>query len=219
MVGKVILTLVLLMFAFLSSVGQANEPDKLVLNLQPDTLINNLISSNAFDKETELNEIRNLYKLSVWHFAPGISYDFIRQRTYLTISTSSLVSHFVNKRVENRRIGAIERKYKAKDLGDQLRIHNLVAGIEKDHQDLILAKKVVDIEIDIFLIQHQQFKENEIDTEKYLTSKKNIINSVKQHNGAVTNLLKQILNLSSICNSPISADLDHLYFTLDFIKD
>jgi hypothetical protein len=184
-----------------------------------DTLIFNLHTANAFDKETELNEIRNLYKLSVWHFAPGISYDFIRQRTYLTVNTSGLVNHFVSKKTENRRIGAIERKYKAKDLGDELRIHNLVRGIEKDHQDLILGKKVIRIEIDIFLIQQQQYKENEIDTEKFLTSKRNIINSVKQHNGSVTNLLKQILNLSSICNSPISADLEHLYFSLEFMED
>jgi len=216
---KKILISSVLLSVLLPAFAQQIEPDKFVLNLQPDSLIHNLLATNNFDKETELSEIRNLYKLSFWHFAPGISYDFIRQRTYLTINTSALVSHFVSKKMETRRIGAIERKYKAKEIGDQLRIQNLIRAIEKDHSDLILAKKVVDIEIDIFLIQQQQYKQNEIDTEKYLTSKKNIINAIKLHNSSVTNLIKQILNLSSICNSPVSADLDHLYFTLDFIDN
>jgi hypothetical protein len=219
MLRKSIIALVLPVFVFLTPVfGQSNDSDKLILNLQPDTLIFNLHVANAFDRETELDEIRNLYKLSVWHFAPGIAYDVIRDRIFLTISTSNLISHFVNKKVENRRIGAIERKYKAKDLGDELRIINLVRGIEKDYQDLVLAKKVVDIEIEIFLIHQQQFQENEIDTEKYLTSKRNIVSSINRHNGAVTNLVKQILNLSSICNSPLSADLEHLYIASDFIE-
>jgi hypothetical protein len=169
---------------------------------------------NSFDKETEIGEIKNLYKLSIWHFAPGISYDFIRNNYYLTVSTSGLVSHFINKKQETRRIHAIERKYKAKDLADELKISNLVLAIKADYQDLILAKQAVKLEIDIFMIQKEQFAKNEIDTEKYLTAKKNIINTVKNHNSTITELYKQILNLSGICNYSIPADLSDLYFTL-----
>jgi len=218
MIKRLVIALVLLMFVLLTAFGQSEHKD-LILNIKTDTLIHNIHNINSFEKETEISEIKNLYKLSIWHFAPGISYDFIRNRYYLTISTSGLVTHFANKKVEKRRLGSIERKYKARDLGDEFRVSNLVMGIEKDYQDLILAKKVVDIEIEIFIIQQQQYKENEIDTEKYLTSKKNIINSIKQHNNSVTNLYKQILNLSSICNTTISADLSELYFTIDFIED
>jgi hypothetical protein len=185
--------------------------------MQADSLIENLHLTNAFDRETEIGEIRNLYKLSLWHFAPGVSYDFIRNHYYLTVSTSGLVNHFINKKQERRRIGAIERKYKAKEISDELRISNLLLAIRADYQDLQLARQAVQIEIDIFLIQKEQYEKNEIDTEKFLTAKKNIINTIKNHNSAVTELYKQILNLSGICNASIPADLKDLYFSLDFL--
>ncbi|MDR0572655.1 MAG: hypothetical protein LBG96_01250 [Tannerella sp.] len=173
-------------------------------------------TTNTFDKETEIGEIKDIYKLSVWYFAPGISYDFIRNRYYLTVSTSGLVNHFIGKKQEKQRISAIERKYRAKEIADELRVSNLILAIQADYQDLLLAKQAV--QIDIFIIQKEQFEENEIDTEKFLNAKKNIISTVKNHNSAVTDLYKQILNLSGICNYSIPADLNSLYFTLNFLE-
>jgi predicted hydrolase (HD superfamily) len=190
-----------------------------VFVIDSDTLIANALSLNDFDKQTEIEEIKGLYKLSAWHFAPGISYDFIRNRTYLTVSTSGLVNHFFGKRQENRRIGAIERKYKARDLADELKINNRVLAIRAELTDLQLAKKVVQIDIDIYKIQNEQYEKHEIDTEKFLNSKRNIINTIKNHNSNVTGLYKQILELSAICNSQIPADLSNLYFDLDFIGE
>jgi hypothetical protein len=197
--------------------AQSNGQDTTLLNIRADTLILNLHNSNDFDKQTEIDEIKDLYKLSIWHFAPGISYDFIRNRYYLTISTSGLVSHFISKKQEKRRVSTIERKYKAKLFGDEIKVTNSLLAIQAGFQDLLLAKKAVQIEIDIFLIQQEQYSKNEIDTEKYLTAKKNIINTIKNHNASVTELYKEILNLSSICNSHISADLSNLYFDLRFL--
>jgi hypothetical protein len=202
----------------LSNACLLHGQDTLFLNLSADTILYNVLNTNNFDKQTEIEEIQNLYKLSLWHFAPGISYDFIRNRTYLTISTSGLVSHFVNKKQEKRRIGAIERKYKAKELSDEIKVTNSLLSIQADYRDLVLSKKSVQIEVDIFLIYKEQHSKNEIDTEKFLNSKKNIINAVKSHNSAVTELYRDILTLSNICNIPISADLSHLYFTLDFLE-
>ena len=197
--------------------GQTNEQLRYSLNIKADSLIFNVLNANSFDKQTEVDEIKNLYNLSPWHFAPGLSYDFIRNRCYLSISTSGLVSHFVNKKMEKRRLGVIDRKYKVKDLSDELRVSNQILSIQADHQDLLLSKKAVCNEIEIFLIHKQQFANNEIDTEKFLNSQKSIINAIKNHNSSVTALYKNILNLSSICNYPISADLDDLYFSLDFM--
>jgi len=187
--------------------------------IDADELIAGAHNTSAFDKQTEIEEIKELYKLSVWHFAPGVSYDFIRGRAYLTVSTSNLVSHFIGKRTERKRINAIERKYKARDLADELKINNRLLSIDADIKDLVLAKQVVQIEIDIFMIQHEQYIKNEIDTEKYLNSKKNIINTIKNHNTSVTSLYKQILELSGICNIEIPADLSNFYFDLDFLND
>ena len=185
--------------------------------IKADSLIHSALNINHYEKKTEIDEIHNLYKLTVWHFAPGVSYDFIRNRYYLTINTAGLVTHFVSKKQERRRIGAIERKYKAKDISDELRISNLIMSIQADYQDLLMSKKAVQNDVDIFLIHKEQYEQNEIDTEKFLTSKKSIITSIKNHNSAVTSLYKDILNLSSVCNSPISADLNDMYFTTDFI--
>jgi len=200
---------------FCQSNGQANT----ILPVQSDTLIFNVLSSNLYDKQTEIDEIKNLYKLSIWHFAPGISYDFIRNRYYLTLSTGGLVNHFVSKKQEKRRIGVIERKYKAKDFADELRVSNQVLSIQADYQDLLLSKKALLNEIEIFFIHKEQYAQNEIDTEKFLTSKKNIITSIKNHNSSVTSLYKHILNLSSICNVPLSADLNDLNFDINCIDN
>ena len=195
--------------------GQANS----LLDIKADTLIFNVLTYNDFEKQTEISEIKNLYKLSVWHFAPGISYDFMRNRYYLTVSTSGLVNHFVSKKQEHRRVSAIERKYKSKQLADELKVVNKLMSIQADYQDILLAKQVVQIEIDIFRIHQEQYTQNEIDTEQFLNSKRSIINSIKNYNSAVTGLYKEILNLSSICNSNISADISDLYFSLDFIEN
>jgi hypothetical protein len=202
-----------LLFAF-----RANAQDDGILSIDVNNLIMNAQLVNNFDKKTEIGEIKDLYKLSVWHFAPGISYDFVRNRYYLTVSTSGLVNHFIGKRQEKRRINSIERKYKAKNIGDELKISNQVLAIQADHKDLILAKQIVQIEIDIFMIQKEQYERNEIDTEKFLTSKKNIINTIKSHNSAVTELYKKILELSTMSDTPIRLDIDNLYFDLDFLE-
>ena len=185
--------------------------------IRADSLIHSALKLNHYDRQTEIDEIQNIYKLSIWHFAPGVSYDFIRNRCYVTINTAGLANYYVSKKQERRRVGAIERKYKAKDIYDELRISNMIMSIQSDYQDLLLSKKAVQNDVDIFLIHKEQYEQNEIDTEKFLTSKKSIITSIKNHNSAVTALYKDILNLSSVCNSPISTDLNQLYFTTDFI--
>jgi hypothetical protein len=219
MIERIYISLILLLSVSSPVIAQTNGQNDNLLNIQADTLIINVLSTNNFDKQTEIDEIKDLYKLSIWHFAPGISYDFINNRYYLTVSTSGLVNHFVSKKQEKRRISAIERKYKAKETADELKVANKLLSIQADYQDLILSKKSVQIEIDIFMILKEQHEKNEIDMEKYLNAKKNIINTIKIHNSAVTELYKEILQLSSICNSPISADLSGLYFKLDFLAE
>ena len=209
----------LLLSVSLNVTSQTNKQEDILLDLKLDTLILNVLSTNDFDKQTEIDEIQNLYKLSVWHFAPGVSYDFIRNRYYLTVSTSGLVSHFISKKQENRRVSAIERKYKAKQLADELRVTNQLLSIQADYQNILLSQKAVNIEIDIFNIHKEQYAKNEIDTEQFLNHKRSIINTIRIQNSAVTELYKQILTLSSICNTTISADLSHLYFDLNFIED
>ena len=76
---------------------------------------------------------------------------FRAESPYLTVSTSGLVNHFVSKKQEKRRIGAIERKYKAKDISDEYRISNLIMAIQVDYQDLKLSKIAVLKEIEIIL--------------------------------------------------------------------
>ena len=172
--------------------GQTLEQFVYPLSLKEDSLIFNVLSQNALDKQSEIDEIKGLYKLSLWHFAPGLSYDFIRERVYFTVSTSGLVTHFTNKKMEKRRMGVIERKYKVKDLSDELRISNQILSIQADYKDLLLSKKAVQNEIDIFLIHKEQHAKNEIDTEKYLNSQKTIITAIKNHNSSVTSLYKNI---------------------------
>ena len=219
MFARLLLSLNLLLSISLSVTGQLNGQANGLLNIRADTLIFNVLNTNDFDKQTEIEEIQNLYKLSVWHFAPGVSYDFIRNRYYLTVGTSGLVNHFISKKQETRRISAIERKYKAKQLADELKVTNQLLSIQADYQNILLSRKAAQIEIDIFIIHKEQYAKNEIDTEQFLSHKRNIINVIRNQNSAVTGLYKEILNLSSICNSTISADLSDLYFNLDFIED
>ena len=219
MFARLFLSLNLLLSISLIVTGQSNGQNNDLLCIQADTLILNVLSTNDFDKQTEIEEIKDLYKLSLWHFAPGVSYDFIRNRYYLTVGTSGLVNHFISKKQETRRISAIERKYKAKQLADELRVTNQLLSIQADYQNILLSRKAAKIEIDIFLIHKEQYSKNEIDTEQFLTHKRNIINVIRNQNSSVTCLYKEILNLSTICNTEITADLSNLYFDIDFIDN
>jgi len=219
MFARLFYILNLFLFVSLHVFSQSNELDNNLLNIKADTLILNVLYTNDFDKQTEISEIKDLYKLSIWHFAPGVSYDFIRNRYYLTVGTSGLVNHFISKKQETRRVSAIERKYKAKQLADELKVTNQLLSIQADYQNILLTRKAVQIEIDIFLIHKEQYAKNEIDTEQFLTHKRNIINVIRNQNAAVTELYKSILNLSTICNTEISADLSNLYFNIDFMDN
>jgi hypothetical protein len=189
-------------------------------NFYPEIFQQNISDLNNENRRTELFEIKDFYKLTPWHFAPGLSYDLITQRYYFTVSTSGLVDYFQNKKQQKRRISAIERKYKTKNSTDENRINNKILSIQANYQDIILGKKATQIEIDIFKIQKEQYQKNEINTENFLTAKKNIINTVKNHNSTVTALYNKIIELATECNTAaVDINLSDLYFSLDFIDE
>ena len=200
---------------------QIYSNDTTYLPLFFDDIFLNIKDLNEKERFTEIREIKGIYKLSVWHFAPSVSYDFIRQSYYLNISSSHLVSHFIGKRQENRRIGTINRKYNTKNNSDEIKLRNQILSIQADYQDLLLSHQVIKIEVEAFLINKEQFEKNEINTESFLNSKSNIINKIKNFNSDVTTLYNKLLTLSDLSLiefDEVENKIQQLRFNLNFLE-
>jgi hypothetical protein len=75
--------------------------------LHLDSLIQKLQAALSVKKDIEIQEIKGVYRLTPWHFAPNLNYDFINNNYYVTVSTAPIVANMIGKRQEKRRISAI----------------------------------------------------------------------------------------------------------------
>jgi len=178
--------------------------------LQIDTLIVNLHTAIELQRSIEIEEIAGVYKLTPWHFAPNLNYDFINNNYYVTISTSTIVSHFISKRQETKRISAANRKYDNQTKTAEIRLKSLCITVNQRLTNLQLSYHIVTNDINIFDINHTQYINNEIDTETFLKLKSAILNKIKSHNTEVAEIQKLILEIALLTETEIFLDLTDL---------
>jgi hypothetical protein len=182
----------------------------------PDTLLSQLLISriSQIDEETriEIDETRGLHKLSFWHFAPALHYDFINSNYYISLSTAALVNHFLGKRQEKKKLSAIDRRHRVRVANEEIRIKSKFASILKDVDNIALSRKILLNDEQIYRIKQQQYSNNEIDSETFLREKSAMLNKIKTHNSSVLSIEKEILELQSITGYELQADLTELYF-------
>jgi ABC-type phosphate transport system auxiliary subunit len=204
------------MFCHLVTFSQQEFKKTVVILNGWDSILHQIISSRISEleeeKSIEIEETKGLYKLSFWHFAPGMHYDFINNNYYISVSTSALVNHFTGKRQEKKRLSAIDRRHKIKITSEEARIKSKLASIQKDIENAELSKKILDNDDLIYKIKEQQYQNNEIDAETFLREKSSILNKIKIHNTLILSIEKEILELQDMTSHEIQIDLKELYF-------
>jgi hypothetical protein len=199
----------LYLWGLLSCAGvfaQEYNPD-----LQLDSLIDKLHQVIAIQKDIETQEIKGVYKLTPWHFAPSLNYDFINDKYYFTISTQHFISHFLGKRQENRKLLSIERRYDNQIKSQEIRLKNIYIVLKQRLTNLQLSHEILLNDIEIFKIKSQQHDNNEIDTETFLKEKSSILNKIKNHNTDVNDIQRHLLEIELLTEFEIELDIVEFY--------
>ena len=204
--------LILFVFSCLTCFSQTSENQ-----LQFDSLLWNLHYVNDLQKSIEIEEIKNVHKLTAWHFVPNLNYDFINNNYYLTVSTTHLVSTMLGKRQEKKQLSTIDRRYENKLKTNEIKLKSLLLSINHKLDNLKLSGIILSNDIEIFRIKQQQSANNEIDTESFLNDKSQILNKVKLHNSQIIDIQQSLFSIEEITEKSINLDLQRFIVNPDSV--
>ena len=186
-------------------------------SLQFDSLIVKLHHAIDMQRSIEIEEIKGVYRITPWHFVPSLNYDFIGGRYFLTISSGPFVSNLINKRQENRRLSAIERKYNNQIKSSEIRLRSIFVSLNQNLANLRLSFEIVSNDIEIFIIKQTEHTNNEIDTETFLQARSSILNKIRSHNNEVAAIQRQLLEIELLTEEEIILDLTQFFISPEAI--
>ena len=203
---------ILFVFSCLPCFSQTSENQ-----LQFDSLLWNLQQATYAQKSIEIEEIKNVHKITGWHFVPNLNYDFINNNYYLTVSTTHLVSTMLGKRQEKKQLSTIDRRYENKLKTNEIKLKSLLLSINHKLDNLQLSGIILSNDIEIFRIKQQQSINNEIDTESFLNDKSQILNKIKLHNSQVIDIQQSLFDIEEITEKSINLDLQRFVVNPDSV--
>lgn len=198
-------------FVFISS----NIAAQIDTTLQIDTLMVSLQEAINLQKSVEIEEIKGVHKITVWHFVPNLNYDFINNNYYVTISTSNFITNMINKRQEKRKLSAIERRYTNQIKISELKLKSLLLSINQKLNNMKLSGVILANDIEIYRIKVQQHENNEIDTESFLQERSTILNKIKTHNVSVSDIQQDIYQIEELTQTSVNLDLQPFYYSAE----
>jgi len=198
----------LFFMVFTANVAVAQQ---VYVDLQLDSLIMRMQDAIAVQKNIEVSEIKGVYRITPWHFVPSLNYDFINNRYYVTISSGPFVTNMINKRQEQRRLSAIDRRYTNLEKTSEIKLKSLYLQLVQKYTNIYLSYDILMNDIEIFKIKSMQNAGNEIDTESFLKEKSSILNKIKNHNNEVADIQRFMLDIEQLTEFEINFDLLQLY--------
>lgn len=201
-------------FFFVSLVCVAQDIET---NLQIDSLLINLQAATNLQKSIEIEEVKGVHKITVWHFVPNLNYDFINNNYYLTISTSNFITNMINKRQEKRKLSAIERRYTNQMKVSELKLKSLLLSINQKLDNMKLSGIILANDVEIFRIKVQEYSNNEIDTESFLQERSSILNKIKTHNVSVSDIQQDIYQIEELTQTSVNLDLQPFYYSAEIL--
>ena len=193
---------IVFVFSCLSCFSQTSENQ-----LHFDTLLWNLQQANFVQKSIEIQEIKDVHKITLWHFVPNLNYDFINNNYYLTVSTSHFITTMLGKRQEKRQLSAIDRRYDNRLKTSEIKLKSLLLSINHKLDNLKLSGIILSNDIEIFKINQQQYVNNEIDTERFLQDKSQILNKIRLHNSQIIDIQQTLYDIEQITETSLNLDL------------
>jgi len=183
--------------------------------LHLDSLVSKLQETLSVKKDIEIQEIKGVYKLTAWHFAPNLNYDFINNKYYVTVSTAPIIANTIGKRQEKRRLSAIERRYTSMEHTQEIRLKSLYLQINQRIINIKLSYEIVLNDIEIYKIKAQEHAAHEIDTEAFLRERSSILNKIKNHNTEVSEIQRYLLDIEQLTEFEVEMDLSKYYVSPD----
>ena len=203
---------ILLIFSYLEIYSQTSANQ-----LHFDSLLFDLYQAIDVQKSIEIQEVENVHSLTVWHFVPSLNYDFINNNYYLTVSTSHFITTMLGKRQEKRQLSAIDRRYENRLKTNEIKLKSLLLSINHKLDNLKLSGIILSNDIEIFKINQQQYINNEIDTERFLQDKSQILNKIKLHNSQIIDIQQSLYEIEQITETSINLDLQRFVVITDSI--
>jgi len=200
----------LLVWSYSAAVAQPYRTD-----LPLDSLLLKLQTAILLQKDIEVEEIKGVYKLTPWHFAPnlGLGYDFINARYYFTftVSASPYINYQLGKRQETRRLSAIDRRYDNLQHTSEIKLKSLYFGLHQRITNLQLSNQILMNDIEIYKIKEEQHTNHEIDTETFLKEKSSILNKIRSHNIELADIQKSLYEIELLTEEEITIDLQNFF--------
>jgi len=127
---------------------------------------------NYYDlkEQAELEEYKDIKKLTWLLFIPGIGYDFINQNPYVVYNTSSLFSYFNTRIKQSHKRENIKKENKLTFRTDQIKLERLYLRLMALFNEYELEKSVYADYCKLYEINSGKYHNNEIGLENLLLS-------------------------------------------------
>lgn len=134
-----------------------------------DTLQSMLTNMDSVRLEADLTEFLDSYTLTWLHFIPTIGLNISNLQPMFGLSTSPITSYYQNKKMISQKIKSIKRKAEIQQKTNQIKLINLYHGLNNDILQLNITLETLKKYNQLYEIKCMQHKENEINTETFLT--------------------------------------------------
>ena len=134
-----------------------------------DTLQTMLTDMDSLRLEADLTEFRETNTLTWLHFIPTIGFNISSLIPMVALNTSSITTYYQNKKMIIQKIKSIKRKAEIQQKSNQIKLINLYHGLNNDILQLSITLETLKKYTQLYEIKCMQHKENEINTETFLT--------------------------------------------------
>lgn len=157
--------------------------------------------------DADLENYKNLNKLSWLLFIPGIGYDFINQNPYIVYNTSSLFSYF-NQKIKQKHIKqSLILQSSLLESADLIKLNRYYLRFEQLSEEYKLDKDNFNIYSKLYMIKKNKYIENEINLETLLLSEIQLNSRKKSLYQTSTKLYDLILQIEMLTHSNLSFEI------------
>ncbi len=162
-------------------------------------------------ENAELEEFKDLKKLTWLLFIPGVGYDFINQNPYIVYNTSSLFSYFNQKKKQEHKREAIKKQNEIDFQSDQVKLHRLYLRLISLFDEYELEYSVYEDYKKLYVIKKGKYENDEIILETILLMQIQL----KQRKQALHNIEEKIHDVALQIELLIH---DNINYSLNQIK-
>jgi len=181
-----------------------------------DSLLNILHESDSQILNAELTEFQHSYRWSWWYLVPSFGYDLVNYRPMLVFNTSSIITHFTQKRRMERRIFSIEKSHNWKAQNNQVKLATEYNSLKNSIIQLDMLLETYSHIYQLFDITQAQYTSNEINTESFIKEQITFNEKKKEVYSQIDQVNEYMLSIELLINrdvfNPVNYSVVRNYF-------